>query len=149
MVPDRVDGLILAKDAAAEGTVDSLKGRLGAGTRLKLIKGAAYADAAGPARLVIFVGGVETSTSTEADLDKALQLLTAGEESGVTDLHQVSSGPSDAVVKCGSIQTDSGPMAVCGWADRDSLGIGFFPHRSVAEAAPLLGQMHAAMRRQR
>jgi len=145
--PNRVAGLVLDDNGATNETVEHLQDRLAAGTRLRSTIGAVYADETGRPQSVIFVGGTDSPASAEVELDKAVQSVT-DEAGGVEDMRRMTTDRS-GVTKCGVIRTDGGPMAVCGWVDRASIGIAFFPNRSVDEAVPVLRQMRTAMQRRR
>ena len=56
-------------------------------------------------------------------------------------------------MQCG-LATESDPakaskpdteMAVCGWADNDTVGIAMFPNRTVSDAAELMRSMRPAL----
>jgi hypothetical protein len=148
VLPDRVAGLSRDSSGATEGTAERLAARLSRAVPLRSASGAVYADETGRPRSVIFAGGTGAIASAEEQLDKALRLATE-REGAVDGVHSLPTAPPGTVMKCGTIDTSASPMAVCGWADQGSLGVAFFPNRSVAESGQLLREMRDAMRLRR
>jgi hypothetical protein len=141
--PASVAGLTLDDSADAQQTAEFLGNAVAAKMPLDNSVGAVYHDPAGKDRDVLFFGGTKLFLNPSKDLDQALSLL--NDSSGaVTGLRDVPAGALGGVMRCGTSTGDGGPMIVCGWADRGSLGIGLFPGRTLDQAAQLLRDLRAA-----
>jgi hypothetical protein len=142
--PSRIAGLVLDDSQGAHDTIDYLRTAMQTGVPLEKSTGAVYADDAGQSRSVLFVGGTGEVGSAEDALTKTFRLI-SDDTGGVEGVQSLPAGPLGGVMRCGSTKTDSGSMAVCGWADRRSLGIAMFPNRPVDQSAELLRTMRNAM----
>jgi hypothetical protein len=142
--PGRVAGLALDDSQGARDTIDYLRTAVETGVALEKTTGAVYADEAGQSRSVLFIGGTGVVNSPEKALSKTFGLIT-DDTGGVEGVHQVPPGTLGGLMRCGTTKTEGGSMAVCGWADRGSLGVAMFPNRSPDQAAGLLRTMRQAM----
>jgi hypothetical protein len=142
--PTAVAGFTLDDSADAKQTAEYLRTAVAAKMSLDDSVGAVYRDPASKGHDVLFFGGTRLLLNPAKELDQALGLLndTSGE---VTGLHEVPAGPLGGVMKCGTSTGDGGPMAVCGWADRDSLAMALFPGRTVDQAAALFRDLRTAI----
>jgi hypothetical protein len=142
--PATVAGLTLDESDNAKQTAEYLRTALAAKISLDDSVGAVYRDPASQDRDVLFFGGTQLILNPAKDLDQALTLL--NDSTGtVNDLHQISPGPNGGVMKCGTSAGDGGPMSVCGWADRGSLGVALFPGRTLDQAAALIRDLRAGV----
>ncbi|GAA1795890.1 hypothetical protein HC028_18670 [Planosporangium flavigriseum] len=146
--PPRIAGLVLDDSQGAHETIDYLRLAVETGVSLNKSTGAVYADEAGHSRSVLFVGGTGPVGSPDAALTKTF-LLISDNNGDVEGVRSLPPGPLGGVMKCGSTKTDTGAMAVCGWADQSSLGIAMFPNRSVDQSAELLRGMRKVMQQSR
>jgi hypothetical protein len=103
---------------------------------------AGYQDGAAPDMAVIFLGGTRLQLRPERELDAWFEGYRAG-SGDLTGLAAVDPGPLGGHAKCGTSVLEGLEMAVCGWADYGSLGIGLFPNRTTDEGADLLRSMRA------
>jgi hypothetical protein len=142
--PDRVAGLTRDTSEGALGTADDLRSAFAAGIDLDASVGAVYKDAASAEHSVLFFGGTTLLWSPEKDLDTLFGLVTDG-DGAVRGLHRVPEGALGGVMKCGTTTTEGEQIAVCGWADHGSVGIGLFPGRTVDDAAKLFGEIRPAV----
>jgi hypothetical protein len=137
--PAAIGDLTLDESGNAKQTAEYLRTAVAARITLNDSVGAVYRDPVSTSRDVLFFGGTHVILNPAKDLDQAIGLLSdsGGEVSG---LHAVPAGPLGGVMKCGTSNgdSDSGAMAVCGWADRGSLGVALFPGRTLDESAQLL-----------
>src|SRR6266487_1558051 len=117
---------------------------LARGLPLVSTSSAVYADTRGESRSVIFVGGAGVLVSPTTTLNRAFQLLT--DDAGpVQGIRAVPAGPLGGAAECGFSGSETGPQAICGWADRRSLGVAIFTNRPVEEAAALLPVIRGAV----
>jgi hypothetical protein len=135
--PAEAGGLRRDDSEQAVSTAESLRTALTAEVALDEAVGAVYTDPASKDRSVLFFGGTTLFWTPADDLDTAFGLFNdaAGE---VTGLAEVPPGPLGGTMKCGSVASPDGDMAVCGWADHGSLALAMLPNRTPAESAPLL-----------
>ncbi|GIF16093.1 hypothetical protein FHX34_10216 [Actinoplanes teichomyceticus] len=141
-LPSRIGELALDTSENAQNTADYLQTALSAEVDLDRTVGAVYhADAD---RDVLFFGGSTLLWSPERDLNTSFDLI-SDEQGAVTDLHDVDAGALGGTMKCGTTKTESGDLAVCGWADHGSLALAMFLNRPVPEAATLMRQMRDAI----
>jgi hypothetical protein len=151
-VPDQVAGLTLDQSDNAATTADYLRNAIAAGMGLDASVGAVYADGTGDAHSVIFVGGTSTDGSSSTRLTRIFGLLEDATD-GVAGVTAEPAGNLGGAMRCG-LATDSDPaqpthpnteMAICGWADNDTVGIAMFPNRTVPAAAELLRLMRPTL----
>jgi hypothetical protein len=142
--PASAAGLTLDDSADAQQTAEFLGNAVAAKMPMDDSVGAVYHDPVSKDRDVLFFGGTKLFLNPGKDLDQALTLL--NDSSGaVTGLRDVPAGSLGGVMRCGTSTGDGGPMVVCGWADRGSLGIALFPGRTVDQAAQILRDLRTAM----
>ncbi|HKE65452.1 MAG TPA: hypothetical protein VKB59_12495 [Micromonosporaceae bacterium] len=149
--PTHVAGFQLDSRSDATSTADYLRTAIAAGMNLDSSVGAVYANASGDGHSVIFVGGTSATGSPATRLSALMSMLDDATD-GVTQVTQEKSGQLGGAVKC-ALTTDSNvadasaptPMAVCGWADRDTVGLALFPNRGIAEAYNLFIQMRPTL----
>jgi hypothetical protein len=79
----------------------------------------------------------------DGDLTKRFDQLTKTLK--LTGVTAVDPGPLGGTERCGAGASSGRAVAVCGWADHGSLGVGVFSGRSQAEAADLLGTIRASI----
>lgn len=144
--PSRIAGLTLDNSQGAHETIEYLRAAIQTGVSLRKSTGAVYADEAGQSRSVLFVGGTGDLPAPADALGKTFNLI-ADDNGGVESVHAVSAGRLGGMMRCGSTKTDGGSMAVCGWADKTSLGIAMFPNRPIDESANLLRTMRLSMQK--
>ena len=145
--PTQVAGLTLDKQSNAADTAEYLRSAIAAGMNLDSSVGAVYSDGSGDSHSVIFVGGTTTTGSSSARLKSLFGLLNDGTD-GVANVTSEPAGKLGGLVNCATT-TDSNvsdattpeAMAVCGWADRNTVGLALFPNREISQAAGLFGQM--------
>ena len=145
--PAQVAGLTLDKQSNAADTAEYLRSAIAAGMNLDSSVGAVYSDGSGDSHSVIFVGGTTTIGSSNARLKSLFGLLNDGTD-GVANVTSEPAGKLGGLVNCATT-TDSNvadastpeAMAVCGWADGNTVGLALFPNREIAQAAGLFGQM--------
>lgn len=142
--PDRVAGLTRDTSDGALGTADDLRSAFAAGIDLDESVGAVYKDAASAEHSVLLFGGTTLLWSPEKDLETLFALVTDG-DGAVRGLRKVPEGSLGGVMKCGTTTTEGEEIAVCGWADHGSVGIGLFPGRTVDDAAKLFGEIRPAV----
>jgi hypothetical protein len=150
--PDRLAGLSLDRNADATSTANYLQNALTAGMDLKNAVAAVYTDGRGDSHSVIFVGGTTSEGNQDARLIRIFGLFDDATD-GITGLTSEAAGPHGGAVRCGlATENDSGAspgddteMAVCGWADDDTVGIAIFPNRPIDEAAALLQKMRTGI----
>jgi len=142
--PDRVALLSRDHSDAAASTVDYLKTAVEAGVAVDSSVGAVYTGSGGEPHSIIFIGGTGLFMAPEKQLT-ALFGLVSDQADGVDGVRTVPAGPLGGFMKCGTTQTDTGSMAVCGWADYGSVAIALFPGRGVEDAANLMLEMRNAM----
>jgi hypothetical protein len=152
--PVQLAGLNRDDRADATETADYLQNAVTAGMGLENTVGAVYTDGRGDAHSVIFVGGASADGTETSRLNRIFRLLNDATD-GVTPLKSEPAGTLGGTVKCGlATDTESSPssppappapgdpeMAVCGWADGQTVGVAMFPNRPVTEAADLLNRM--------
>ena len=149
--PTHVAGMTLDRQSNASDTAEYLRSAIAAGMNLDSSVGAVYTDGSGDAHSVIFVGGTTTTGSTNARLKSLFGLLDDGTD-GVANVTPEPAGKLGGLVNCATT-TDSSvadaatpePMAVCGWADGDTVGLALFPNRQISDAVGLFGQMRPAL----
>ena len=142
--PPRIDGLVREDTPGARDTTARLLTDLARGLPLVSTSSAVYADTRGESRSVIFVGGAGVLVSPTTTLNRAFQLLT--DDAGpVQGIRAVPAGPLGGTAECGFSGSETGPQAICGWADRRSLGVAIFTNRPVEEAAALLPVIRGAV----
>ncbi len=124
--PPRIDGLVREDTPGARDTTARLLTDLARGLPLVSTSSAVYADTRGESRSVIFVGGAGVLVSPTTTLT-------------------VPAGPLGGAAECGFSGSETGPQAICGWADRRSLGVAIFTNRPVEEAAALLPVIRGAV----
>jgi hypothetical protein len=154
--PVQLAGLNRDDQSDAADTANYLQNAIAAGMGLQNAVGAVYTDGRGAAHSVIFVGGATSEGGEDKRLTRLFGLLNDATD-GLTAIAAQPAGALGGTVKCG-LATDTGSnrastgsmeMAVCGWADNDTVGIAMFPNRPVAEAAKLLRQMRPAIQGKR
>jgi hypothetical protein len=154
--PAQLAGLNRDNQSDAADTANYLQNAIAAGMGLENAVGAVYTDGRGDAHSVIFVGGATSDGGEDKRLTRLFGLLNDATD-GLTAIAAQPAGSLGGTVKCG-LATDTGSnrastgsmeMAVCGWADRDTVGIAMFPNRPLAEAATLLRQMRPAIQGKR
>lgn len=143
-MPDRVAGLARDDRDSAVETAEYLRSALAADVDLSESVGAVYADPADAQRSVLIFGGTALLWQPEEDLDRAFEVF-SDDEGKVAGLRGFSPGALGGFMKCGSTEGADGAMAVCGWADHGTLGLGMFPGRSVDESAALMREMRQAV----
>jgi hypothetical protein len=149
--PAHVAGLTLDKQSSASDTADYLQSAVAAGMNLDSSVGAVYSDGSGDSHSVIFVGGTTTTGSSNARLKSLFGLLDDGTD-GVANVTAEPAGKLGGLINCATT-TDSNvadaatpdAMAVCGWADGNTVGLALFPNRPILEAASLFGRMRPAL----
>jgi hypothetical protein len=149
--PTNVAGFSRDDQSNAKSTADYLQTAIAAGLNLDSSVGAVYANGTGDAHSVIFAGGTTSSGSDSARLSALIGMLDDGTD-GVANVTHEPAGQLGGQVEC-ALTTDSNvadasspqPMAVCGWADRDTVGLALFPNRSIADASNLFRQMRPAL----
>jgi len=149
--PSHVAGFQLDNRSDATSTADYLRTAIAAGMNLDSSVGAVYANATGDAHSVIFVGGTSATGSATTRLTALMGMLDDATD-GVTQITKETPGQLGGAVQC-ALTTDSNvsdatsptPMAVCGWADRDTVGLALFPNRGIAEAYSLFIQMRPTL----
>jgi len=142
--PDQAAGLRLDDSQQAMDTADYLRTALAADLGLRSGLGAVYADPAASSRSIIIVGGTGLMRSPEKDLGRAFDLFADG-GSQVSGVHDVDPGALGGVMRCGTLSSTGGDMAVCGWADHGALAIAMFPGRTADESAPVLRDLRSAI----
>lgn len=152
LTPTQVAGLTREQTANARSTADYLRNAIAAGMGLDSSVGAVYTDGGGDAHSVIFVGGTSSDGSSDTRLSRIFGLLDDATD-GVSSITNEQAGPLGGAMRCG-LATESDPakasnpnteMAVCGWADNDTVGIAMFPNRTVSDAAELMRSMRPAL----
>jgi len=133
-VPPRIDGLVREDTPGARDTTGRLLADLARGLPLASTSSAVYAETRGESRSVIFIGGVGVLVSPSTALNRAFHLLT-DDVGPVQGVRVVRAGPLGGAAECGFSDSEAGPQAICGWADRRSLGVAIFTNRPVEEAA--------------
>lgn len=133
--PDQIGALRLDSSEDGVQTADYLKTALNAEISLNKTVGAVYADGAG--HHVLFFGGTATLWSPGTQLDSAFGLI-SDKQGAVTGLHKVDAGKLGGTMKCGTTQSDTGVLPVCGWADHGSIAVAMFPNQPESAAASLL-----------
>lgn len=152
--PVTVAGLTRDDASNATQTANYLQNAVAAGMGLEKPIGAVYTDGRGDSHSVIIIGGASSNGSQSERLARLFGLLDDATD-GVTALTAEPAGSLGGMVKCG-LATESGTspgnssasnpeMAVCGWADDQTVGIAMFPNRPVPEAASLFKQMRPAI----
>ena len=150
--PAQVAGLLRDQSSNAVDTADYLRSAIAAGMGLDASVGAVYTDGGGDAHSVIFVGGTSSDGSSDTRLTRIFGLLDDATD-GISNVTTESAGRLGGSMRCG-LATDSdsaqavhpdAEMAVCGWADRDSVAIAMFPNRTMSDAADLLRNMRPAI----
>ncbi len=56
-------------------------------------------------------------------------------------------GPLGGLTRCASVRVGAAPSAVCGWSDRDTVGIAVSPVRTQEQLAALLGRARVDLER--
>src|SRR5215467_2765005 len=149
--PTNVAGFSRDDQSNATSTANYLQTAIAAGLNLDSSVGAVYANGTGDAHSVIFAGGTTSSGSDSARLSALIGMLDDGTD-GVANVTHEPAGQLGGQVEC-AVTTDSNvadasspqPMAVCAWADRDTVGLALFPNRSIADASNLFRQMRPAL----
>jgi hypothetical protein len=136
--PAAIGNLTLDDSGDAKQTAEYLRTAVAARIALDQSVGAVYKDPVSTSHDVLFFGGTHLMLNPSKDLDQAIIGLLSDSSGEVTGLHEVPAGPLGGVMKCGTSNGDGGAMAVCGWADRGSLGVALFPGRTLDESAELL-----------
>jgi len=153
--PSQVAGLTRDQSDSATSTADYLRNAIAAGMGLDDSVGAVYTDGGGDAHSVILVGGTSSDGSTGTRLNRIFGLLDDATD-GVTAVTAEPAGKLGGDMRCGlASDTDPGQtgqpdaeMAICGWADNDTVAIAMFPNRTVSDAAELLRTMRPAIQGQ-
>jgi hypothetical protein len=140
--PEQVAGLRLTDDPTVIEFAAQLSATLTDAATFDDVVAAAYRDEAAPDRAVIFLGGTRLQIRPERELEAWFEGYRAG-SGDLTGLAAVDPGPLGGHAKCGTSVLEGLEMAVCGWADYGSLGIGLFPNRTTDEGADLLRSVRA------
>ncbi len=154
--PTALAGLTLDTSRSATETSDYLRTAVAAGMALDSSVGAVYTDGTGDAHSVIFIGGTLGGALRNGSADEHLTTLFGlmnDSADHIGPLTAEAPGTLGGEIKCGistdTSRADSGAagdtMAVCGWADDSTVGIGLFPNRTVDQAATLLREMRPGL----
>jgi hypothetical protein len=135
--PQNLAGLTKSTEASLQQTADNLVNEIKA--EIDGETGAVasfYNDPQAPGKRVLFVGVTADIVSPTAELDQSFVSLN---DTGlnIKNIADVSPGPLGGKAKCGLGKTGDVGLAVCIWADNESLGMVVFYNRTVAESTDL------------
>jgi hypothetical protein len=138
-----VTGLTVVHESASTGTARRLSERIGTGQLDESRFSVVYAEAGNSRKRATVFGGTRFVVDPPKDLGTSFDKLRG--ELALNGVQDVDPGPLGGVQRCGTGRLDGRTVAVCAWADHGSLGVGLFTGRSVADSAPLLQAIRAAI----
>jgi hypothetical protein len=138
-----VTGLTVVPDTALSSAARRLSKTIDTGQLDEATFSVVYAESGNSRHRVAVFGSTRFVADPPKDLTDTFGKL--GGDLALSGVRDVDAGPLGGVQRCGTGRLDGRGVAVCGWVDHGSVGVGVFTNLSVTDSVPLLQTIRAAI----